>query len=40
MGSELNIDPVIIRGEELKERGFGGTFLGRKYFRIVSVLSL
>ena len=24
MGTELNIDPVIIRGEELKNRGFGG----------------
>jgi len=26
VGTELNIDPVIIRGEELKERGFGGIY--------------
>ena len=25
VGKELNIEPVIIQGEELKERGFGGT---------------
>lgn len=25
MGTELGITPVIIRGEELKQRGFGGT---------------
>lgn len=25
MGTELGITPVIIRGEELKLRGFGGT---------------
>lgn len=26
MGAELGITPVIIRGEELKQKGFGGTF--------------
>lgn len=25
MGAELGITPVIIRGEELKQKGFGGT---------------
>lgn len=25
MGTELGITPVIIQGEELKQRGFGGT---------------
>lgn len=25
VGTELGITPVIIRGEELKQRGFGGT---------------
>lgn len=25
MGTELGITPVIIRGEELKQKGFGGT---------------
>lgn len=24
MGNELGITPVIIRGEELKQKGFGG----------------
>ena len=28
MGTELGITPVIIRGEELKQRGFGGTVSG------------
>lgn len=26
VGNELNIVPTIIRGEELKERGFGGIY--------------
>lgn len=30
MGTELGITPVIIRGEELKQKGFGGTFAGDK----------
>lgn len=25
VGAELGITPVIIRGEELKQKGFGGT---------------
>ena len=25
VGTELSITPVIIRGEELKQKGFGGT---------------
>lgn len=28
MGTELGIPPVIIRGEELKQKGFGGTVTG------------
>ena len=32
MGTELNIDPVIIRGEELKNRGFGGAFTEKATF--------
>uniref|UniRef100_A0A8C8BTQ0 Cytosol aminopeptidase domain-containing protein n=1 Tax=Oncorhynchus tshawytscha TaxID=74940 RepID=A0A8C8BTQ0_ONCTS len=28
MGTELGVTPVIIRGEELKQKGFGGTIYG------------
>jgi len=28
VGDELGIVPVIIRGEELNQRGFGGKFVG------------
>lgn len=34
MGTELGITPVIIRGEELKQKGFGGTFAGDIYRRL------
>lgn len=38
MGTELGITPVIIRGEELKQKGFGGTFAGDIYRRLKSPL--
>jgi len=30
VGDELGIVPIIIRGEELNQRGFGGKFVVRK----------
>ena len=30
VGDELGIVPIIIRGEELDQRGFGGKFVVRK----------
>lgn len=35
MGTELGITPVIIRGEELKQKGFGGSFAGAIYRRLI-----
>lgn len=34
MGAELGITPVIIRGEELKHKGFGGTCTIDIYMRL------
>lgn len=34
VGTELGITPVIIRGEELNQKGFGGTFTGDIYSRL------
>jgi len=31
VGAELAITPVIIRGEELKDKGFGGTAFGFQF---------
>lgn len=40
MGTELGITPVIIRGEELKQKGFGGTFAGDIYRRLNHLYSV
>lgn len=40
MGSELGITPVIIRGEELKQRGFGGMSHHLLLWQLKSFLSL
>lgn len=38
VGAELAITPVIIRGEELKDKGFGGTAYGFSIpFRVSSL---
>lgn len=36
VGTELGITPLIIRGEELKQKGFGGTCV----FRYLSVIGV
>ena len=35
MGDELGIVPVVIRGEELNQRGFGGKFVAIEEVHVV-----
>lgn len=37
MGAELGITPVIIRGEELKQKGFGGTVTVDIYVKLIDL---
>ena len=35
VGDELGIVPVIIKGEQLNQQGFGGTFCSEFYFAYI-----